>query len=271
LLLAVFGVSAQVQAGLTLAWNPSSDSAVAGYHLHWGGASRTYTNSVDVGNVTSNAVSGLTAGATNFFAVTAYDTNGLESDFSNEIMAVVSLPAPWQGVDIGSVGAAGSASATAGAYTVQGAGAISSTADSFHFVYQPLSAGGEIRACLASAETATNGCAGVMIRESLTSGSRYALMGLSGNGAYRWQNRNNTGGNTSTATSGTGTPPGAWVRLVRTGNTLYGYKSASGTNWTKVSSHNITMATNIYMGFAVASGNSNTLNTATFNNVTVVP
>ena len=58
---------------------------------------------------------------------------------------------------------------------------------------------------------------------------------------------------------------------MRTNGTFYGYRSADGTNWTLVNSRSITMATNIYVGLAVASGSSNVLNTATFTNVTVVP
>jgi regulation of enolase protein 1 (concanavalin A-like superfamily) len=181
------------------------------------------------------------------------------------------LPAPWQGKDIGSVSTAGSGNATGGVYTVRGAGTLTGSADTLQFVYQPLSANGEIRAQFASAESATNGLAGVMIRESLTAPSRYAFMGLTGNRAYRWQRRSTTAGSTATATSGTGTPPAAWVRLVRTGNSLAGYKSADGTNWALVNSRSITMATNIYVGLAVASGSSNTVNTATFKNISVVP
>ena len=187
-------------------------------------------------------------------------------------IAVTGLPAPWQTADIGSVGVVGSASMSNGVYTVQGAGNISGTADNFRFVYQPLSGDGEIKVCLNSAgNTGTSGRIGVMIRESLTSGSKYALMGISPDGTFRWQRRINTGGSTSTSTSTIGTPPNVWTRLVRTGNALYGYNSTDGTNWTQVNSRNITMATNIYVGLAVASGSSNTLNTATFTNVTVVP
>jgi len=59
--------------------------------------------------------------------------------------------------------------------------------------------------------------------------------------------------------------------LVRNGNVLYGYQSADGANWTEVNSYTITMATQIYVGLAVASGSSTTLNTATFTEVAVVP
>ena len=88
LLLAVLAASAQGQS-VTLAWDPSPSAGVAGYRLYKGGASGAYTKVIDVGNVTSNRVSGLASGATYFFAVTTYDTNNLESDFSNEICYTV--------------------------------------------------------------------------------------------------------------------------------------------------------------------------------------
>src|SRR5258706_7111295 len=70
---------------VTLAWDPSPDSGIGGYILHYGTNSRSYVTAVDVGNVTTNTVTGLTRNVTYFFAVTAYNTSGLESDLSNEI------------------------------------------------------------------------------------------------------------------------------------------------------------------------------------------
>ena len=96
-------------------------------------------------------------------------------------------------------------------------------------------------------------------------------MGISPDGTFRWQRRSKTGGWTWSTTSTIGAPPDVWARLVRTGDVLYGYESTDGTNWTQVSSRSITMAKDIYVGLAVASGSSDTLNTATFTNITVVP
>jgi hypothetical protein len=64
---------------------------LAGYRLHYGNRSRDYTQTIDVGNVTNAPVSGLQAGVTYFFAVTAYGTGGLESVFSNEVSYQVPL------------------------------------------------------------------------------------------------------------------------------------------------------------------------------------
>ena len=77
---------------VSLAWNPSSGTNIAGYRIHYGGASRTYTNMVSAGSATSATISNLTGGATYYFAATAYDTSGLESDFSNEATNTLAMP-----------------------------------------------------------------------------------------------------------------------------------------------------------------------------------
>jgi hypothetical protein len=91
LIIAALTASAQGQTSVTLGWDPSPDSAIAGYRLYDGAASGTYTNVVAVGRATSATISNLVNGVTYFFAVTAYDTSGQESDFSDEISYTV----PW--------------------------------------------------------------------------------------------------------------------------------------------------------------------------------
>jgi hypothetical protein len=81
-----------VHAGsVNLAWDPVVTTALAGYKVHYGTQSGTYTTSVDVGNVVSCQVTGLTAGATYYFTVTAYGTSGQESPYSNEILTTIEL------------------------------------------------------------------------------------------------------------------------------------------------------------------------------------
>lgn len=79
---------------VTLAWDPNPENDIGGYIVYYGPASRNYTNAVNVGNVTTNTVSGLVDGATYFFAVTAFNTNGLESDFSDEVSYAPPNPIP---------------------------------------------------------------------------------------------------------------------------------------------------------------------------------
>lgn len=74
---------------VTLAWNPSPANNIAGYRLYLGLFSHNYATMLDVGATTNASLSNLSPGTTYFFAVTAYDTNGLESPFSGEISYLV--------------------------------------------------------------------------------------------------------------------------------------------------------------------------------------
>lgn len=72
-----------------LQWTPNTDPSVSGYNVYYGNQSRNYTNSFSVGNMTNAAVHGLVEGQNYFFAVTAYDDIGDESDYSDESVYVV--------------------------------------------------------------------------------------------------------------------------------------------------------------------------------------
>jgi hypothetical protein len=80
----------------SLAWNASSAPTVTGYYLYYGLASRTYAFRIDVGNRTTFTLSNLTAGQTYFIAVSAYDSGGAESGFSNEASITIEVPTPAQ-------------------------------------------------------------------------------------------------------------------------------------------------------------------------------
>jgi hypothetical protein len=86
----------RVQAGsVQLAWDPTQSDAswlVSGYHVYYGPASLTYTNELDAGTNWFLTVDGLDTGATYFFAVTAYDENGLDGPDSNEISLTTPFP-----------------------------------------------------------------------------------------------------------------------------------------------------------------------------------
>ena len=76
---------AATAASVSLMWDPNTEGDLAGYKVHVGTASRTYSESIDVGHVTSFTVSNLADGQTYFFAVTAYDVMANESSFSSEV------------------------------------------------------------------------------------------------------------------------------------------------------------------------------------------
>jgi hypothetical protein len=79
---------------VTLAWNPSTDSTIAGYNIYYGGVSHIYTNKISVGKATSVTISGLVQGITYYFAATTYSTSGLESALSGELVYLVPANVP---------------------------------------------------------------------------------------------------------------------------------------------------------------------------------
>jgi len=66
-------------------WLPNRESDLAGYKVYYGTASRSYSNSIPAGLATQWTISNLQPGFEYYFAVTAYDTAGNESRYSNEV------------------------------------------------------------------------------------------------------------------------------------------------------------------------------------------
>jgi len=79
-------VQAAYSAQVTLAWNANTDPNIAGYKIYYGTSSRNYDVSVDLGNFTSCTISDMEEGKTYYFAATAYDIQGNESSFSEEVV-----------------------------------------------------------------------------------------------------------------------------------------------------------------------------------------
>jgi hypothetical protein len=95
--LLVFGFACEVSAvSVRLAWDRSTEPLVTGYRLYYGTSSGNYTNSLDAGDRTDYTITGLNAGATYYFAATAYTGTGDESTFSNETSYTLpgTTPAP---------------------------------------------------------------------------------------------------------------------------------------------------------------------------------
>ena len=130
------------------------------------------------------------------------------------------------------MGAPGSTAYDNGVFTVRGSGAdIWGAADAFHFAYRTMTGDGAIVARVQSLEYVdrwTKG--GVMIRASLTPGSRHAMMIGSPGKGFAFQRRVSDNIE-SVHTAGPLTVPPAWVKLQRTGNTIEASVSFDGVSW----------------------------------------
>ncbi|HWQ90110.1 MAG TPA: fibronectin type III domain-containing protein [Clostridia bacterium] len=90
LLLVGVAVIASFQASaVTLAWDLSTSTDVAGYRIYYGTSAGNYTEAVEVGNTNQATIESLEAGTVYYFAATAVTSSGLESPFSEEVAYTV--------------------------------------------------------------------------------------------------------------------------------------------------------------------------------------
>ena len=77
---------------VTLEWAACLEPGITGYKLYYGTQSGAYTQILDVGDNPGAGLSGLIAGTSYFCNVTAYNSSGLESPFSEEFSFVYEAP-----------------------------------------------------------------------------------------------------------------------------------------------------------------------------------
>ncbi len=214
------------------------------------------------------------------------------------------LPSPWQSVDVGSPITPGTANYAASSQTfyVDGAGAdIWGTNDQFHYVYQTLNGDGTIVARVRyQTESSDWAKAGLMIKQSTTSGSAFVDLLTTPNVSPSTPNINGVGCNPNgclsplppvTPTVGHGihmqynfnsdksvtsasalagySSPNEWLKLSRSGNTFTSWYSTDGVTWKLVGTTTVTMGTVATIGMFVNSHNINQLSTVAFDNVSV--
>jgi regulation of enolase protein 1 (concanavalin A-like superfamily) len=179
-----------------------------------------------------------------------------------------SLPAPWTDSDVGNPTPAGSASYSNGVFTVNGSGNdIWGSTDQFNYVSRSLTGNATIVARVASQSDSDPWAkSGVIIKQSTTSGSSYALLAATpGNGiAFQYGFNSDVGG-------GSYTYPNAWLKLTRSGSTITAYSSADGNTWTEIGAATVSLTDPVTIGLFVCSHNGTQLNTSTFDNVSVTP
>lgn len=89
LLLLLLSSSLMAAPQAILVWSPSPSEGVTGYKVYIGESSRYYSIIRDAGLMLDYFVRDLVVGKTYYFAVTAYDAEGNESDYSNEVSKLI--------------------------------------------------------------------------------------------------------------------------------------------------------------------------------------
>jgi len=182
------------------------------------------------------------------------------------------LPTRWSTIDIGDVGVAGSACYANGIFTLNGSGTdIWGTEDAFRFAFKTLVGDGEIKARVVAMDQSDqwNKC-GIMVRESLTPGSKHAFIALTSGNGVAFQDRAVTDNNSDNANTGPGTAVAPrWVKLVKTGSSYAGFYSNDGVLWSPIGNQidlGFGNGSPVYAGLALTSHNNYTLSTATIDN-----
>jgi hypothetical protein len=89
------GFSSYNDGVIFLQWNSNREADLAGYQVHYGTATGTYTHSILIAlasqphpGTTSYKLKGLVKNQKYYIAVTAYNQYGYESAFSNEVEGI---------------------------------------------------------------------------------------------------------------------------------------------------------------------------------------
>jgi len=92
--------ASQAEQSVSLAWDANAETNIVGYRLYYGTTSQGLTNTVDTGGELTATVTGLKEGTTYYFAVTARNSDGLESlpidqvSFTVPRVSLLFTPAP---------------------------------------------------------------------------------------------------------------------------------------------------------------------------------
>ncbi len=175
----------------------------------------------------------------------------------------------WTATNVGSPLLPGTSSLSGSTVSVSGAGAdVFGSSDQFMFVYRQMTGDGVIISRVPSVQNVhASTKAGVMIRESLTAGSRNAFALVTPSKGVQFQRRTSTGGSTA-ATLVSGAAP-SWLKLERVGSSVTASRSADGVTWTAIGTQTVTLPSTVYVGLAVTSHSALRRATGTFASVTV--
>ncbi|GCE14975.1 outer membrane protein assembly factor BamB family protein [Tengunoibacter tsumagoiensis] len=230
-------------------------------------------SSIRMVNLTGPLLAGL--------AVTSHNVSLINNATFDTVSVTTTAPQPpvppcpttWSCSDIGNPSIIGNQTLTNGAWTINTGGQdIWNGADTFHFIWQTLTADGTVSAHITSqSNTDPWAKAGVMFRTSTDVGSTYYGVFVTPGNGIAVQYRSTQGGAT-TQVQIAGLVP-VYLQIARSGNVFTAYTSTDGTGWTPIpnSSVRLNMTGTLLTGLAATSHNDGYLATIVLDTVTQSP
>lgn len=176
---------------------------------------------------------------------------------------------PWLSMDIGNYSIPGSFKCINKTFVIEASGRdIWNELDGFRYVFQPISGDCEMITKVDSLNGNHEWAkASIMVRESLSGGSKTAMVLVSSQNGATVHNRFTA----NERMEGTDKHPEAkapyWLKLVREGDLFHHYISENGKEWKKIESIQNPMSEKVYIGFGVTSHDNNEIAKAVFSNI----
>ncbi len=270
-----FGFTSKTATRFILRWNDIGFYE-DGYRLERSTNGIVFNTASNIGPNGTSVSNTVTALGQYYYRLIA--TNELGDGIATPVIFAASpptatIPAPWKTADLGDVGGTGASGLTGGTYTVIGTGGgIGKTNDECQFAYQTLTGDFVFTArIISNLSSADSAFAGIMLRDTLLSNACSVTMGFGlTNEAPAFIARTFPRGVATNSIGPNASVAPYWVRLVKWANTVTGYRSADGVTWTKQGFARIPVAPQLYVGLAATAGTNTLLNTATFDNVSII-
>ena len=181
------------------------------------------------------------------------------------------LPDGWFSADIGDVGLSGKGKESGGVFTISGSGdELTGSEDALYFTYTDFSGDGEIIAKIVS-QGNTDGWAqaGLMIREDMSTGSKYTSLAITPENGIVSQTRKKSSTNSEQNLKDAVAAP-YWIKLMRASSKyFFGQISVDGKNWKGVKQEELSFNSSTKIGFFVVAANNDSLSTAIFDSVSI--
>lgn len=237
---------------------------------------KTFTFTPDIGNVIQQVyVDGTPIGALSSYTFLGTSgTHTLSVSFS-KTPNIDPIPSPWSKIEIGNSRNTGNAGYRNGVFGLEsGSYDIWGTSDGLNYIYQPLQGDGEIVARIKDMNKPGGWSkAGIMMRETLTAGSKHFMIVKTPYNSITNQLRPTTDG-------GSLNNPDelkdlhiynlySWLKITRKGNVFSSYCSKDNVNWVFMGDYTIDMGSTIYVGLCAGAASDAVNTKVTYDYATV--